>query len=654
MNLRNCFIYPAFLLLLFLQNTCFNKVLAQEQTNIKNYPDTTTLFRLINQSASYTYSDPDSAIYFGRQSLQLSIRMNRPIEAAKSFGNLGLANVNKGNYAEGLANYHRAIDFFRTKPHKEKIVAQVLNNIASIYIYRCLYDTAAMYAYQALDLLRKNIAADDPGYINIYLNLGIIWVRLGQNDFALQHLQEGLRIAEVNHNDMSVCTLLAHMGVVYIEKDMLAKAQQYLLRSLKLARALGNTSMEQNIHLNMGSIYLKQKTPLKAISHLDEVTHAQELNPMYTADAAYNLGEAYYQMGQYKKAETIILPVLSYADSIGLNQGSTDAHHTLSQVYEAMGRYKDALREEKTYISLRDTQQSKERMQVINLMEVKARTAQKDKDLATKELMIAKQNQKLREQKFMMIGISAGVLLLSILSIVLYRNNRHRQRIHRQRILTLHQEQEIGQLKAQMKGEEMERARIARELHDGVTSQLTAVKFILTNFSKRKEETVDASELYTVTNELDDAIKELRKTAQNLLPDILLQSGLESAVFAFCEKIKKTATLQIDFQVYGELPRLRQEQELSVYRIIQELIQNTLKHAQATSMIVQLSYRNGLLGVTVEDNGKGYNTTQYKNGTGLHNIEERVRTLNGHIDISSKEGTGTTIYFEFDMHTFLK
>src|SRR5690606_20151980 len=154
-------------------------------------------------------------------------------------------------------------------------------------------------------------------------------------------------------------------------------------------------------------------------------------------------------------------------------------------------------------------------------------------------------------------------------------------------------------------GEEQERSRLARELHDGIMVLFSAIRMKLRQLPKSHRALTTDREFNDLNDELEQAIKELRRTAHNLMPDMLLDGGLAEAVFYFCKSLQQNSPLRINFQLYGNLPRLKEDAELSLYRIIQELVQNIIRHAEANKALVQFNYRDEVLCVTIEDNGKG-------------------------------------------------
>ncbi|MBL0357160.1 MAG: hypothetical protein IPP72_09860 [Chitinophagaceae bacterium] len=197
---------------------------------------------------------------------------------------------------------------------------------------------------------------------------------------------------------------------------------------------------------------------------------------------------------------------------------------------------------------------------------------------------------------------------------------------------------------------EQERIRMARELHDGLGSMLSGIKH---SFSAIKNDiTLNRAQQnkfeYTI-DKLDDSIRDLRAVSHTMFSAELLQEGLEAAIRNYCMAVSTTAGIHIAFENIMQQPTaLKGEQAFHIFRVVQELVQNIVKHSKATEAIVQLSYNNGILSVTVEDNGVGFNAALHhgKNGIGLKNVESRIKMLHGKTDIQSHPGKGTSVFIE--------
>ena len=191
---------------------------------------------------------------------------------------------------------------------------------------------------------------------------------------------------------------------------------------------------------------------------------------------------------------------------------------------------------------------------------------------------------------------------------------------------------------------EGERSRIAKDLHDGVGGLLSGVRISLSNIKNKVTLNKDDELIFARSLDmLDGSMQELRRVAHAMKPPSLEVFGLKTALRDYVEAINSMKTLKIVFQTVGDERRLASEQELIVYRIVQELLNNVVKHAQAKECLVQVSYLSAHLSITVEDDGNGFDTGQESNGMGLTNIHQRVEFLKGGIDLNSSKQTGTSV-----------
>ena len=216
-------------------------------------------------------------------------------------------------------------------------------------------------------------------------------------------------------------------------------------------------------------------------------------------------------------------------------------------------------------------------------------------------------------------------------------------------MIQLHQEKKIDATQNMIQGEEQERTRLARDLHDGLGGMLTGVKFQLNSIKGNVILSEENAGTFTKSiSQIDNAIVEMRRVAHNMMPEALLKFGLDETLKSYCDSVSQSSELAVSYQSFGMEVRLEQTNEIVLYRIVQELLNNTIKHAKATKSNIQLTRNENLISLTVEDNGKGFDVNDVKkNGIGLSNINHRVEYLSGKIDVQSdNKGTSTHIEFE--------
>jgi signal transduction histidine kinase len=198
-----------------------------------------------------------------------------------------------------------------------------------------------------------------------------------------------------------------------------------------------------------------------------------------------------------------------------------------------------------------------------------------------------------------------------------------------------------------LQGQEEERSRVARDLHDGLGGMLSTVRLYLGALGGRVVLPEEPARLFTQSLEhLDSSISELRRVARNMMPETLLRFGLVQALQDVCEATQQTGALDVQFQVHGLTERLEQRTEVVIFRIAQELLTNVIRHAKARSVIVQLMRHENLLQLVVEDDGQGFQPTTARAGVGLRSIQARASYLNAQLDIQSEPGQGTSVTLE--------
>ncbi|MBS1663811.1 MAG: sensor histidine kinase [Bacteroidetes bacterium] len=234
-------------------------------------------------------------------------------------------------------------------------------------------------------------------------------------------------------------------------------------------------------------------------------------------------------------------------------------------------------------------------------------------------------------------------------------NFRQKRALQQQRIAELEIEKQLHFTEAVLKGEEQERTRLAKDLHDGLGGMLSGIKYGFNNMKGNLILTPETAQAFERSMDmLDSSIREMRRVAHNMMPEALVKFGLNTALKDFCNDITGSGALTVTYQSMGleDGKPIDQTTSITIYRIVQELINNSLKHASAKTAIVQVSRGdNDTLSITVEDDGKGFDTTALKTsgGIGWTSITNRVEFLKGKWDIQSTPGKGTSVLIEIPL-----
>lgn len=595
------------------------------------YTDSVKMDLLLNQSSLIQWQYPDSAMNILHQVFQKSIATGNYFFAASTKIDMGLVAMGQGDFISCFSYYKEAYHYIRNSGNDKRLLPKLFVNIGATYFYQENYEKAFEYYYAIIEYMQK-VMPEDPNMIMAYNNLSDVLIHMEQYDKALYYLDlaEELMLKKKS---------LAYMyGYIWVNKADIALVQkrytaclEYCDKAIAYASEYRNDEVLQACYIVRAKYYLVQNQADKAIPYLNKALHtpASTAYPYYSIVAPYyTLGDAYYQAGDFHNAERALQIALNKADDAGIVADKLKALNTLSAIYEKTGRYREALLQQHAGDILRDSIQNKEKLKLAHELEAKFRTEQKDKKIAQKEFLIEKQNRDIEHKNAQILAVASGLGIVLIIGIGSYRNFKHKNK--------------IVTLKAKMEGEEKERSRIAKELHDGIGGMLAVLKMKLTS-----EQADTQPEILSLLNE---TAVQVRKTAHNLMPDVITEFTLKEVLTSYTEMINKTAIgLKIDLQVNSEIRIQEPSVKLSVYRMLQEMVQNIVKHAQATIANIQIFEQGGKLNLLVEDNGIGFDAKKIKRGLGLANMEARVNMLNGRIHISSSPGRGTTINIELPL-----
>ncbi len=609
--------------------------------------DTSEVKQLLENGDQLIDTDPDAAEAVLEKAIAISTRLSYPYGIARGNQLVGVVYSDKGLYPEATQRYSIALEYYDRIGHLKGRGA-VRNNLGNLYNFQGLLDEAVpFYLASAADF--EQLGVQEPLSI-IYSNLGAVFEKLQQSDKSLVYHQKAIDISTRLQDSIPLIHALINSGIALINLNKEKESMDAYQRALQLSKLLGHTHGIGLTCQNIGDHF--EKTGRLDSAKFYYALALKELeklgDPYYTSAVYHALGVIQYKAGQYSAAQAYFQRSLEEAALIGEKETLSKVYQALSTLYAATGRYRESLEALQLHQVYSDSLRSAATVNHVNVLETRYRTAEKDRQLANNQLMLTLKEIDLRKKNAVIGLVAAGMLIVILIGILTHRNYRQQQKLQAQRILTLRKESEIAALHALMEGEEKERSRLAKELHDGVGGTLSAAGMHIRSLERKFADIGETASYRRALAMVDDAALELRKTAHNLMPEVLLQYGLREAVNNFCEKFDASG-ITIDFQSYGSPRRYSREFELMVYRTIQELLHNAIRHAAASQIIVQLSFHQDALAITVEDNGKGFDPGELdpKEGAGIHNLRSRVAALEGSMDIQSSEGAGAAVHIEF-------
>lgn len=632
-----------------------------------NLSDTSVILNLINKGKELTRTEPDKALPYLTEALNKSYE----IKYAKGIV-LATTKISLWHYGNDINatidEAYRGLQVYEKESMNNlEMKAELHLILAEAYDEKGKKDSSAFYYYLLGREIENNNITDPELTINVFTKLTIFWINfnydINTNSDYIQMLSRYVEKAKsaaslIKDTADSKSSVLFLQGAFYHGIKQFDSARYYYLSYLDKRDKLNKLSLPRRISTltNITDTYLQENKPDQALVYIDKVAQIgtiPEQNKFLVFYIAFNelqRGKALYQQKKYAASIDLIDKTIMKLKTTGehLRDEVVEAYKITADSYEALGDFKNALRFKNQYLALHDSLNKKEKIDIVHGLEIRYRLSEKDKELAQQQLTIAEVNNKVKSRNAWIVVISLLIFFTATIFGLWRRKNIHKQKLQQEQINNFQQEMEIARLNATITGEERERTRIATELHDGIGGLLAAAKM---NFEliRKQNPRYNTTDFNDGVKLLEDASSELRKTAHNMMPEMLLQNGLSEAVEYFCNTIGKNSETNIMFQSTGQSKRYGNAFELSVYRIVQELIHNIVKHANATEALVQISFYESGIDITIEDNGIGMteDIVVTAAGMGLKSIAGRANAMNGKLDIQSKPGLGTSAHLEF-------
>lgn len=523
------------------------------------------------------------------------------------------------------------------------LLALWFQNKGNLAAYTGDYKQAIFCSLYALGLLKEKEydSTVTALKITLYNDIGSMLQFLKQPDKAISYLQSGLQLAQTQEMVNKTASIYVNLANANRQKSNWKTWRKYLHKAIFIAQKQNDKYVEQVAYISFAKGFLFKNEPDSALFWLEKSSKLTgNVNPYMSQSMPYiSLGNYYLSQNTYSKAITIGHEVLKQGQTLGANEVIAQALDLLSRSYAGAGQWAKAYHFKEQLNLYNDSLLNAQKLSDINQLEIKYQVADKNRLIAQQALNLIRQKSAIREKNLWLITFSTAIPALILIIILIIISYHRKQKI-------LKSKHQLARMNALMDGELNERKRIAQELHDGVAGQLLAVKLRLGMALNPTGNQTRQTNIQASNDLLTQAMDDLRTTSQNLSNTVFEKLGFQDAVADYCRKLENTGMLHITFQTYGTAPP-NSLILFSAFRIIQELIQNALKHAQASNVLVQLNFRENNIGITVQDDGIGFPSNyQVQKGQGLKNLQSRVKAMNGHLDISS-DNNGTCIYIEF-------
>ncbi|MBY0479110.1 MAG: tetratricopeptide repeat protein [Chitinophagaceae bacterium] len=509
-----------------------------------------------------------------------------------------------------------------------------------------------------LESLEAWKASDDPdrneAIATIYNSIATVYYNIKNNQKALEYDKTALQYRLLDDNDELLAKSYFFVSDDYVLLSNLDSALAYVQKAEAAVKRINKPDLNYNYYNRMATIYKSKGQFKQAILYDEKALNEAKAtgNPFVISNANRSLGLDFIETHDYNKARTYLLSALKTEQENKYVIAKINTLRKLVVVEEKTNQPGQAFKYLKQLYELEDSIKTNESKTAVAEIENKYQATQKQKEII--QLQKDKQAQafSLKQKSALNYILFASLGVLMIVGLLLYRNYRQKQQLQLQQISELEKDRQLVAVDSLLKGQEEERSRLAKDLHDGLGGLLSGVKFSLSNMKDNLIVTPDNMAVFERSLDmLDTSIKELRRVAHNMMPEMLTKFGLDEALKEYANKVTETKLLQIKYQSFGMNERLDSSVEIIIYRIIQELVNNSLKHAAASDMLIQIVKEGSRLSVLAEDNGKGFDTalTESSKGAGWTSIRSRVEYLKGRIDLHSAKEKGTSVTIEFNL-----
>lgn len=622
----------------------------------KSKPDTNRVHVYIQLGQQYETNDPDSALLLYEQALKLSQQLNYTRGIISYYTNATYVYNLQGNYDTALILNLKSVEIARAFGNPERLAA-CLGNVGATYISLRQHEKALEYQLQIIPLYEK--LKDSIKLSTLYGNLSYTYGNIKQYKKAIEYGELSLQIGRQIKNDYAVTTTLVNLSTVYILTGEVQRAVKALEEARAIAKRTNNQYALLITSLNLGDANIKLGNFNKLESYYNEaLTLAEKLGDKESVVIALR-GKALHSFynKQVDEAESYGNQSLQLAIANNMIENIGKAYTVLADINVLKGDFSA----NNYYAAKSDSIRTLLLNESIaeNIQELEAKYESEKKGQQIKQLEQEADIKDLSIKQNRLLNFILMVSLFAVLAIVVLARRTYQQKkrilerenaLNQSRIAQLENEKQLTASESVIKGQDEERGRLAKDLHDGLGGMLSGIKYSLNTMKGNLIMTPDNQQAFERSIDmLDSSIKEMRRVAHNMMPEALVKFGLNTALKDFCNEINQSGALQITYQSIGlENEKLDATLSITIYRIIQELINNTMKHAVAGTAIVQVTHEDGQIGITVEDNGKGFDVSllNQSKGMGWNNIQSRVNFLKGRLDIKSDSNHGTSVHID--------
>jgi two-component system NarL family sensor kinase len=553
------------------------------------------------------YEDLDSALYESNRIIELAKKPVDTLVYSKLLMYNGHILADQGKFSRANLQYLQVLQL-REKLADKSLVSSAYHSIANMNYYLQEYDETVSYTKKAIESYRLN-----PKYFrevaNCYNLIGVTFYDRADYDSAIYNYQRGIGILDENADSKPIdyAVLNDNLGNSLIWKGRYKDGLPYLKNNIKVYLKARNLSNLIWVYTQLVNTYIK-------LEKLDSAQHYLNLTS--------NIPKSAFALEKYKD-------LLYFKSLVAIEKLEFDSLDLLISEFYSLS---DSLVTEKTNANIKDAQ-------------TKYEVEKKEAALKLSEEESAKLSAENKaKNRLLLLGLAVFIIIV-LVAIYLYRNFKQKEKVNALEVEVKNAEldellsnQESKIYASILEGQERERERIAQDLHDRLGGTLAALKLSL----RKPQYKIEEGDLSII----DNAVNEVRSIAHNLSTGLVHKYGLNEAVNQLFRTLENSKGIKFSLYLHPDIGTLGQTMGIELYRIVQELVSNTLKHSKADEVSLQTNFTEGIFNLIYEDNGVGFDPKELKGGIGLENVKGRAERIGGELNIDAAKGRGSIFIVE--------
>lgn len=583
--------------------------------------DTAFINKLNAESFALLKENPDTGAALARKAIALSTPVNYLQGLGDGYVRLGIIAKDAGNYEEAISEYKKSL-IYRLQIGDQDLIARVYNNIGMVFNKMAEYDSASFYLMKALKAAEA--LQLKPAQAMYSMNLGIAYEKNRDFELALKFNHQARKLYEEEKDSAGVLKCLINEGGIRYAKKEYSSALPIYRNAITIATILED---DRNRYYAIGDIattFMSMDVYDSAVYYMRQsLSYHLEKEDIPAASIDFsNLGILFGKMNQSDSSVYYLKQSLQLAEDIGDIQLAAKNSTELSAQYASKGDYKEAYIYQQKFIAYNDSVFNESKAEAIAEMQTRYETEKKEsqiqllnKDKEIQQQQIARKN--------LMQGLLAGGIVVIVVFFGLFFNRYKLKRTIQSQEALLN-----------------ERKRISSELHDDLGAQLSTAKLYLSKIKSGNNTDDTKAIIDNSLSLIDGSITDLRRIMDDLQVSTLQDKGIIVATEELVNKVNHLQLIHFSLSHHGIEKRLEYKLEHTVFRITQELINNTLKYAGANNVTLELLVRDDSFVVLYEDDGKGFDIQKIKRGYGLNNVENRATAMGGFAEWDTRPGNG--------------